>query len=220
MKQSAIIASMLMAASSAQATLELCIGPQCGVQGPGIENILLPDVGDTGLTITGETNQTHTLVDFTSSEEMIVTGGGQAKLEATDGILGDVRFFAQNPQTGFLDAIFNVHAEADTTIGISARDNFGTLFDFGPVAADGSGQNFFHIGSLDDQFIRTVYITGDDLYAVDELQQVRVSPGQFPGNPPPPPPPPPSAVPVPAAAFLFGPALVGLATIGRKRKAA
>lgn len=217
MKHTPIIAAMALAASSAHATLQLCVGPTCGVQGPGIENILLPDVGDTGFTITGETNITHTLVDFTSSEEMVVTGGGQAKLTATDGVLGDVRFFAQDPQTGFLDAIFNVHAGADTTINISARDNFGTLFDFGAQLADGSGQNFFHIGSLDDQFIKTVYINGDDIYAVDELQQVRVSPASLPGGPPPPPPPP-AVVPIPSAAFFFGPALIGLATLGRKRR--
>jgi hypothetical protein len=183
------------------------------VQGPDIENVLLPDVGDTGFVITGETNITHTLVDFTSTEEMVVTGGGQAKLEAVDGILGDVTVNAQNPTIGFLDFIFNVHAVADTTINISAVDNFGTVFDFGPQMADGSGQNWFYIGSLDDQYIASVFIEGDNILAIDELQQVRVNPASLPPGGPVVV----NEVPVPAAAWLFGSALIGLAGAARNR---
>lgn len=218
MRKTLMAVALAGAAATANATLELCVGPTCGVQGPDIENVLLPDVGDTGFVITGSTNITNTLIDFTSTEAMVVTGGGQAKLEAVDGVLGDVTVNAQDPTIGFLDFIFNVHAAADTTINISAVDNFGTLFDFGSQVADGSGQNWFHIGSLDDQFIKTVFIEGDDIYAIDELQQVRVNPSVFPGgngtgtgtgN----------EVPIPAAAWLFGSGLLGLAGVARTRKA-
>ena len=207
------IAIAMLAAAQAQATLTLCVGPSgCTIQGEGIENVLFPDVGDTGTLITGTTNQTNTLIDFTSSETMIVTGGGQAKLEAVDGSLDDVTIQAQLATIGFTHFVFNVHATADGSINISAIDNFGTLFDFGPTAASENGQNWFSVGSLDDQYIKSVSISGIGITGIDELQQVRVDPATLPNDPDPR-----SEVPLPAAAWLFGSALLGLGAVARKR---
>jgi hypothetical protein len=203
MRKLSAIALALLAATQAHATLTLCVGPSgCTIQGAGIENVLFPNVGDTGTLITGSTNQTGTLIDFTSSETMEVTGGGQAKLEAVDGSLDDVTIQAQLATVGFTHFIFNVHATETGQINVSATDNFGTLFDFGPTDASENGQNWFTIGSLDDQYIRSVSISGIGITGIDELQQVRVDPATLPGgggggggtgN----------EVPIPAAAWLF-----------------
>jgi hypothetical protein len=146
---------------------------------------------------------------------MVVTASGQAKLEAVDGILDEVVINAQDDEIGFTHFVFNVHADVTGNIGISAIDNFGTLFDFGLQAASQNGQNYFTIGSLDDQFIKSVSISGSGITGIDELQQVRVDPATLPGgggggqgN----------EVPIPAAAWLFGSGLLGLAGVSRKRR--
>lgn len=217
MLRKTLLATALAAvAAQSHATLTLCIGPAgCTIQGDGIENVLFPDTGTTGFTITGTTNQTNTLVDFTSTEEMITTGGGQAALEAVDGELGDVTVDGNDPTIGFTHFVFNVHATETGTINISALDNFGTLFDFGPTAASDNGQNFFTIGSLDDQYIKSVSISGIGITAIDELQQVRVDPATLPC--PDCEPTPNVVVPVPAAAWLFSSGLIGLGAVARRR---
>jgi hypothetical protein len=213
----AVVALLALAVSSAHATLTLCNGPSgCTIQGAGIENVFFPDVGDRGLVITGSTNPGGTLIDFTSTEEMVATGGGQAKLEAVDGSLSNVLINAQDPTIGFTHFVFNVHADVTGEIGISAIDNFGALFDFGLNPASQNGQNYFTIGSLDDQYIKSVSISGTGITGIDELQQVRVDPATLPGGggggggt---------SVVPIPAAAWLFGSGLLGLAGVSRKRR--
>jgi hypothetical protein len=214
----AALAVLTLAVSSANATLTLCEGPSgCTIQGEGIENVLMPAVGTTGNVITGSTNQTNILIDFTSTEEMTVTGSGQAKLEAVDGSLDNVVIDAQLDTIGFTHFVFNVHADVTGEIAVSAIDNFGTLFDFGLNEASENGQNYFTIGSLDDQFIKSVSISGTGITGIDELQQVRVDPATLPGGgggggggvt---------SVVPVPAAAWLFGSGLLGLAGVARRR---
>jgi len=217
----AAVAVLAIAVSgAANATLTLCNGPDgCTIQGDGIENVLFPNVGDTGLVLTGSTNQTGTLIDFTSTEQMVITGGGQAKLEAVDGSLSNVVIDAQDDTIGFTHFVFNVHADVTGEIAVSAIDNFGTLFDFGLNEASENGQNYFTIGSLDDQYIKSVSISGIGITGIDELQQVRVDPATLPGggggggggqgN----------EVPIPAAAWLFGSGLLGIAGVSRKRRA-
>jgi len=214
MKKLSAIAVALLAATQAHATLTLCEGPAgCTIQGEGIENVLFPAVGTTGFVIQGETNQTNTIIDFTSLEEMVVTGGGQAKLEAVDGSLDIVKIEANDDTIGFLNFVFNVHATETGLINVSAIDNFGTAFDFGNRAASENGQNWFTVGSLDDQYIKSVTITGFGITGIDELQQVRVDPATLPNDPGPL-----SEVPLPASVWMFGSALVGLAGVARRRR--
>src|SRR5687768_18516048 len=70
---------------SASATLLLEPGL---VGGSGdVENVLLTDTGGVAgdNLVTGETNQTHEIVNFTSNEDIFVPAGGQARIEAVDG---------------------------------------------------------------------------------------------------------------------------------------
>ena len=213
MKKMLTLLAGLVLSVPAWATLEVCVHPACTLQGAGIENVLFNN-NEVGNPITGETNQTNTLIDFTSTTDTLLTqGSGQSELRAQDGFIDEVTFYAQDPTIGFDHVVFNVDAAADSTIFISAIDNFAVLFDFGAFIADGSGQNFFTIGSDDLQFMTSVTILGDGITALTELQQVRVSPGTLPI-----PPDPGGEIPLPAAVWFFGSGLVGLGAIGRKRK--
>ena len=180
----ALLGAALMLPMPLFANLYVCEGPAgCTLQGAGIENILLND-NDIGNPITGTTNQTGTLVDFTSGTDILITqGNGQSELRAQDGVINELTFYAQDTGLGFEHVVFNIGAAADTIISLSAVDNFGTLFDFGDFVADGSGQNFFTIGSDDIQYARTVSIAGDGINALTELQQIRVNPDLIPDCP-------------------------------------
>ena len=171
---------LLAITSQSNATLMVCQHPACELQGTGIENILLTD-NQVGNPVTGVTNQTSTLVDFTSTTDTLLTqGSGQSEIRALDGIINEISFYAQDPGIGFSHVVFNVDAAADSLIQITAVDNFGTLFDFGSFTADGSGQNFFTIGSDDVQWARIVNIYGDGINVLTELQQIRVDPDLIP----------------------------------------
>ena len=186
MKKSLMLLSALGMSINAHATLMLCEGAGCEIQGAGIENVLLPDVGDTGTEIIGQTNLTFVDVRFAGNGETLeVLGGGQARLGAVDGILDMITVDTVDDALGFEHVVFNVDVAVDTTVDIYAYDNFGTLFDFGTLAADGQGQNWFTIGSDDIQYIDSFTIEGDGIVAMTDIQQIRVDPDLLPGDPDP-----------------------------------
>ena len=186
MKKSLMLLSALGMSINAHATLMLCEGAGCEIQGAGIENVLLPDVGDTGTEIIGQTNLTFVDVRFAGNGETLeVLGGGQARLGAVDGILDMITVDTVDDALGFEHVVFNVDTAIDTTVNISAYDNFGTLFDFGARAADGQGQNWFTIGSDDIQYIDRWIVEGDGIVAMTDIQQIRVDPDLLPGDPDP-----------------------------------
>ena len=126
-------ATALVLCGTAQATVVFTPGnnPQ-----PDEENIMF-ETAQTGLTITGDTNQSNTPVLFTSTQSLTTTGMGQAELTPTVGstITGTVTFSV--PGDSFTDYIFNPRAGAGTsTVTVVAND--GTFTDQFPL---GNGQN-------------------------------------------------------------------------------
>lgn len=216
MKRVALAAAAFALSGAASADIVFCddLAP-CGGGSGDVENVLL-NIGETGPLVTGETNITSTVINFSTEGpvELINVAGGQARIEGVGGgQVTDLLIDAADPNLGFLKIQFNVDATADTAIQLVGTDQFGTDFVHDAVA-NGNGQNFFTAYTINDQWIDTMLILGDGINAITDLQQVRVNPGAFPpdggggGN----------EVPLPAAAWLFISALGGLGVVGRKRK--
>jgi VPDSG-CTERM motif len=144
---------------------------------PGEENVLLNN-GTTGSTVSGITNQTGFVVDFSSlTQTLSEPSSGQARIEATANgaqvALSDVSF---GLATGtFTDAIFNMFIGG--TIGtpggstITALTNDGT-FQFNLDL--GNGQNFLTIVATGGEFIENISISAAQPGFTD-LRQVRIS---------------------------------------------
>src|SRR5947199_6604102 len=120
--------SFLLPTISWAITFQLGNNPQ-----PGEENVLLNN-GTIGMLVTGITNQTGFVINFTSTQVLSEPSSGQARIEATNNssqvALANVSFGLANGGT-FDDAIFNMFIGG--TIGspsnatITAVANDGTF---------------------------------------------------------------------------------------------
>ncbi len=169
-------------AGNANATLQL--SPTLLGGSGDVQNVLLTDtVGSGNLLVTGELNQTHSIVNFTSDENIKVVGGGQARIVADDGAFSFIEWSLADPTLGFSKVQFNIDAAAAGTADIFLLDQFGTTFSFLQQTLAGSGQNFFTGYSLDNQVIVKVTINSSDPFtALSDLQQVRLGPTNIDGG--------------------------------------
>lgn len=180
---------------------------------PDEQNIVFNGAGSTAgpaLTVTGRTNQTSTVVAFTSNENLITPASGQARVEAVDGAFRYLEVYLQEPNTTFGDLIFNLNTpnKLTGTALISVITNAGTeTFNFDV----NNGQNFLTILADSGTTISKVIIdsrtTGDDLRAIDidDGRQFRIS-GVGGYNP----------VPEPGTLALLGLGLLGIQGMRRK----
>src|SRR5215475_2931629 len=168
-------AVVILTASQAHATLQITTGIFGGNQ--VTENVLYNQAGlqNDSFLVQGVTNQTGTIVDFVSTTALH-TNGGQATITALGGgTFTNVDISLDNPILGFSKLIFNIDADANGFAHITTTDQFGTVFDFGNLALDGTGQNFFTIYSLDAQKAISTHIdTSVGIAAISDLEQVRI----------------------------------------------
>jgi hypothetical protein len=150
---------------------------------PGVDeqNVLLNN-NQTGATVTGTTNQTGTLVQFTSTTDTLFTpSNGQARIEAEDGILNSLTISV--PDGTFVDLIANAFIGGqpqigdgtltftlDTSAGAQTIDNFSLS----------NGQNFFTLVANSGVTINSVTLSSET--GINDLRQIRLS-GVVGGNP-------------------------------------
>ena len=163
--------SFLLPTISWAITFQLGNNPQ-----PGEENVLLNN-GATGMLVTGITNQTGFVVNFTSTQVLSEPSSGQARIEATNNgsqvALADVSFSLANGGT-FEDAIFNMFIGG--TIGSPSNATITAVADDGTfqfTTALGNGSNFLTIFATGGEVINSISIDASSGFT--DLRPVRLS---------------------------------------------
>ena len=135
---------------------------------PNEQNILFNNPV-TGTTIDGVTNQSDTTVQFSSSTDVLMASGGQAKVTAQDGLVNDIAITV--PGHTFMDLIFNpFQPQANNDLVVMVVTNTGT---FMKTYGAKNGQNFLTITTTGGEVIDSVTI--DSASGFHDLRQVRIS---------------------------------------------
>jgi hypothetical protein len=174
------------------------------------ENIVFNGAGTISgpaLTITGRTNQSDTLVAFTSSENLITPASGQARVEAQDGAFRDLAVYLLDGGT-FGDLIFNLNTpngeDGVAHITVHRLSGADLSYDFNV----GNGGNFLTIFATAGDRMTRVDIdsnVGMNMINIDDGRQFRISDIEEPTN-----------VPEPASLGLFFAGLLGMSRLRRK----
>ena len=159
----ALAALVLIASAYGDAIFETGNHPQ-----PNEENILF-HTDQMGTTIDGFTNQSDTLVQFSSTTDTLVGSGGQSDVDAMDGLINNITVTV--PGHTFLDLIFNPFKPASANdLVVTAVTNDGTFtFTYG----DTHGNNFLTITTIGGETISSVTI--DSASGFQDLKQPRIS---------------------------------------------
>jgi hypothetical protein len=169
----------LVSATSAGATIVIGAGPGT-LQPP--ENVLFTNNPAPGTTITGVTNQTNSGVTIRGGE-VLVGNGGQARVEASDGLISSMAsafgglpasqlsFDLTDPNLGFTSTEFRIFVGSGTATSATLTfldtqgESFTNTFDILP-------NGFFNARAIDGQVIDRFSFTTNGTF--EDVRQVRV----------------------------------------------
>lgn len=165
------------------------------------ENVMYHD-GDTGTTLSGITNQTHTTVVFTqpSNPVTLVANGGQATISAASGTFTSLKIALAG---GFYFNEFEadpVFTSGDLSFIVGAFDP--TTQEFFQSFISGNGNSFFGVQATGTTLISYIEIQGPD-DALQLVKQIRIG-GVIAAEAPPPAPEPGTAALLAIGAIGFG----------------
>lgn len=165
------------AVSPASAAVNICTGNNCVDTD---ENVLVDAQTNTavGQNISGETNNTHIAVTFSSTLDILQgDANGQADVGATSGLLNSL-FFAIAPGYGFRTATFNLFP-APGNVANEATSVVITYFTPGigsqtrTIARN--GQNFLGISGDNGEIFTSVGFTGNPATTgIQDMRQLRL----------------------------------------------
>jgi hypothetical protein len=202
----AAFAVLGVAAVPARADIVFIQGPTSAAD----ENIQFnsPGLISTGNPVTGATNQTNTVFNFSSNVNLTTPSAGQARIErAGGGTFNTLTITPVNPLVTFNELDFNINAVANGFVTFTATEDNGQVTTSQVFSLDASGQNFFSLTAINNQRIRIVMFT--TTVGIQDVRQVRVG-GIATGTPTAP-------IPEPMTLLLFGTGLAGVAARLRRR---
>jgi hypothetical protein len=169
---------------------------------PNEQNILFGGT-QMGATVFGSMNFTDTTEQFSSTTDVLmVTSSGQAKVTATDGLVNDITTTIPGSAfAGFILNPFKPAVNSDLTVTVTMSD--ASVFTFGPYGSI-NGNNFLTITTSGGELISSVTI--DSPGGFQDLRQPRIS---APLSAPP--------VPEPSSLLLFGSGALGLMGVLRRK---
>jgi hypothetical protein len=164
------------------------------------ENILF-QTDMQGTTIMGFTNQTNTEIDFSSTTDVLMGQGGQARVEAQDGLINNITI--TSPSMNFQGFVFNPFQPVnDNDLTVTVVDAMGPhVFQYG----QNNGNNFLTIVDNDGHGIESITI--DSVGGFADLRQNRVGDGLDT-----------TTVPEPSSIMLLGSGLLGSLTYFRRKR--
>ena len=190
-----VMAALLVIAYGSAAQADIIFCPESsgtaacdpnGTTGNPDENLLFNDEDSgvvlEGVTVTGRTNTTDTLIDITDldGEELAVQtsgggSGGQAKVTGDDdGSFSNILLSAQDPTIGFTEFEANLLVvEGSGTVTVTITNQFGAT-EVGTYEVDEAGQNFFNLLAYNDQLIKSIEIEAEDGLLLSFIEQIRL----------------------------------------------
>jgi hypothetical protein len=137
----------------------------------GEEVIIDGNVGDTGGTILGHTNQSHVSVTYDGLGDTLQVGGsGQSFITGTDGTLTQLSYYLTDDGT-FNNTEFKISG-ATSTVDFTVVDNEGQVFNFNDLTIDSSG--FVAFRGIDGESISSVSFMVDNGGTFEEFRQLRL----------------------------------------------